>query len=117
MPWRKWLTTLNITIEVNDIAFTTGAPKRSTRARGSTLMQKFDKHLKVTASYLACLGLLLSAGSLCAQTNAPRPKFPSNRFLFVIDTSKGMDHRAQGCLKALEELLLSEVSGQMRPGD
>jgi hypothetical protein len=80
-------------------------------------MQKFDKHLKVATGSLACLGLFLSAGSLCAQTNASRPKFPSNRFLFVIDTSKGMDHRAQGSLKALEELLLSEVSGQMRPGD
>src|SRR5215471_5414594 len=117
MPWRKWPTTLKITTEANVIAFRTGAPRRSTRALERIPMQKFGKHLKVVAGLMACLGALLATGSLCAQTNAPKAKFPPNRFLFVIDTSKGMAPRAEGTLKALEEMLLSELNGQMRSGD
>lgn len=51
-----------------------------------------------------------------AEDAAPKPP-PSNRYLFVVDTSRSMSGRAEAVQKAVAELLVSGMNGQLRPGD
>jgi hypothetical protein len=59
--------------------------------------------------------LMLSTTALDAQTT-PTPA-PSNRYLLVVDTSRAMQTRAAGVQKAIQDLLATGMSGQMRRGD
>jgi len=61
------------------------------------------------------LVLCLATLSLKAQTT-PTPA-PSNRYLLVVDTSRAMQTRVAGVQKAVQDLLASGMSGQMRRGD
>jgi hypothetical protein len=60
----------------------------------------------------------LSAGGLCAQPAAgPVAPPANNRYLLIVDISRAMDTRTRGTLKVVQELLKSDMSGQMKPGD
>jgi hypothetical protein len=60
----------------------------------------------------------LSAGGLCAQPAAGQVAPPANnRYLLIVDISRAMDARTRGTLKVVQELLKSDMSGQMKPGD
>jgi hypothetical protein len=63
----------------------------------------------------ALLALALWALPVSAQTNAAKES-PS-RFLFIVDTSATMRRRAPAMQKAIEKLIHSGLSGQLRPGD
>ena len=52
-----------------------------------------------------------------AQTNNSSQAFPSNRYLFIVETSRTMQRRAEGTLRAVKDLLGSAMHGQMHPGD
>jgi hypothetical protein len=52
-----------------------------------------------------------------AQTNGPAAGAPSNRYLFIMNTSRAMQPRADGALKAMQDLLASGMGGQLRRGD
>ena len=64
---------------------------------------------------MLCGLLLLLTHSLArllgAQTNSPAVAGPSNRYLLIIDTSGGMKSRADGTLKATQDLLASGMGG------
>ena len=66
-------------------------------------------------------GLLLLAGlsscTLWAQTNAAKAAPLSRRWLFVVETSKSMQRRADGVLVAVRGLLASDLNGQLQAGD
>jgi hypothetical protein len=68
----------------------------------------------------ACTAIFLSAslfsGDLPAQTNNV-PAKSANKYLFVVETSKAMQKRAQGVHDTLKALLDSNISGQLHPGD
>jgi len=61
-------------------------------------------------------GSALSAPVLCAQT-APEKTTSSNRCLLVVATSKSMQRRAEAVQNIVGNLLVSGMSGQLRPGD
>jgi len=66
-------------------------------------------------------GLLLEAmlapWPLSAQTNTAKTAAPANRCLLIVDTSRSMQRRADAALKAVQDLLTSGLSGQLRTGD
>src|SRR5260370_3852298 len=62
---------------------------------------------------LACSPLKVRAAA--AGTNSPAG--PSNRYLFVLNTSRAMEHRTEGVLGAVQDLLASAMRGQLRRGD
>jgi hypothetical protein len=74
--------------------------------------------------WLVAIGAVLLAGIAMAgedsaqptSTNAA-PHGASNRYLFIVDTSKGMQPRSQAMLKSVQDLLGSSMAGQMRAGD
>src|SRR5437870_2941319 len=67
------------------------------------------------------LAWLLSAslcrGQLPAQTNSAKSTLHSNRYLLVVETSRAMQRRSDGVLKAVQDLLASGMHGQLRRGD
>jgi len=63
---------------------------------------------------LVCLGCL---PVVCAQTNVPLPAPPAHHYLFVIETSKTMQRRAQATLQTVQAVLNSRFGGQLRQGD
>jgi len=56
----------------------------------------------------------LSPLSLRAQTNVGPA---GNRYLLVLQTSHSMDRRGDGTLKAIQQLLMSGIGGQLQFGD
>src|SRR5213594_3829612 len=64
---------------------------------------------------LLCLALLPS--QVLAQTNSAKPTLHSNRYLLVVETSRAMQRRSDGVLKAVQDLLASGMHGQLRRGD
>ena len=64
------------------------------------------------------LGLTgLSVTELSAQTNVVKKPVSDNRYLVILDTSRGMQRRSEGTLKAVQELLKSSFDDQVRQGD
>ena len=51
-----------------------------------------------------------------APTNAPRA-LSSNRYLLIVETSRAMQKRSEGALKAVKDLFASNMDGQLRRGD
>ena len=68
------------------------------------------------SGWLLCL-VLLFAEPLCAQPMAVPPASASNRYLLIVDTSGLMDARSRNMLKTVQDLLNSDMNGQMKPGD
>ena len=68
------------------------------------------------SGWLLCL-VLLFAEPLCAQPVAVPPASASNRYLLIVDTSGLMDARSRNTLKTVQDLLNSDMNGQMKPGD
>ena len=66
------------------------------------------------ARSLCALALVLSLCSSQAQTNTSPP---GNRYLFVVETSRSMQSRSEGTLRAVQQLLNSGMGGQLRRGD
>src|SRR5438552_10022166 len=66
------------------------------------------------ACLLPALALILSIFSSPAQTNTAAT---GNRFLFVVETSRSMQNRSEGTLRAIQQLLNSGMGGQLRRGD
>ncbi len=56
-------------------------------------------------------------GRLLAQTNVVGSGLEANRYLLVVETSRTMQRRADGVLKAVQDLLVSGMKGQFRSGD
>jgi hypothetical protein len=52
-----------------------------------------------------------------AQTNAPVANRVTNRYLFVVETSRAMQKRSEGALGTVGKLLTSGLRGQLKPGD
>ncbi len=70
--------------------------------------------------YLRRFALLLLAGCAFAFVNAASAQtnsVPSNRWLFVVDTSRGMQRRADAARQIAASLVDSGMHGQMRSGD
>jgi hypothetical protein len=68
----------------------------------------------------AIVAALLFSGSieLLAQTNVTiAPTHVSNRFLFIVETSRNMRPRAQGVFDAMKQALDSSLNGQIHQGD
>jgi len=61
--------------------------------------------------------LCLLASPLLAQTEAPPTHQLGNRALLVVETSSAMQSRAEGTLHAVQELLATELQGQLQTGD
>ncbi len=60
------------------------------------------------------LALSGTAGSAEQRSNAPPI---SNRYLLLVETSKSMQHRTEGTLKEIEDLLVSGMRGQLHSND
>jgi hypothetical protein len=72
--------------------------------------------IPVWAVFLACT-VLGYAAPRAAQPAAPATELSSNRFLLIVDTSRGMEPRQRAMLKTIQDLLKSNMGGQMREGD
>ncbi len=59
----------------------------------------------------------LAPGQLRAQTNKPKAPPPSNRWLFIVETSRSMHRRKDATLETVQALLKSGCNGQLREGD
>jgi hypothetical protein len=71
------------------------------------------------AGYVLVFAVLagsFSEGNLLAQTAPPKPAL-SNRYLFIVETSRSMQRRETGIYKAVQDLLLTGMGGQLRWGD
>jgi hypothetical protein len=73
----------------------------------------------LTSGLLAGLLLVacLSHCPLWAQTNAVKATSSSRRWLLVVETSKTMQGRMDAMLGTVQELLLSDLDGQLQAGD
>ena len=72
--------------------------------------------LRPLSAPLLLLALSFPFG-LPAQTNSVAARGPSNRYLFILNTSSAMQPRADGTLQAMQDLLASGLGGQLRRGD
>src|SRR6266851_3965452 len=52
-----------------------------------------------------------------AEPEAAKRPPPTNRYLLIVNTSHSMEHRAEGSLRAVQQLLESAMNGQLRRGD
>jgi hypothetical protein len=121
--------TLNITTAKNGTDFSGGnsqppqrdemnnRDQRGSRAEGGQLRTGGDWAL--WRQLLAGLLLLAGLGScpLWAHTNIAKAAPSSRRWLFVVETSKSMQRRADGVLGAVRGLLASDLNGQLQAGD
>src|SRR6185295_9047206 len=89
-------------------------------ASGKPNCLKFDQggFSGLWTSLLCLLAVVaLSSSPLFAQTNVAKAPSRASRYLFVIETSRSMEKRSEGTLKAAQGLLVSAMSGQLRRGD
>jgi hypothetical protein len=63
------------------------------------------------------LALELFAQVAAGQTNGVSPKYLPNRFLVVVETSRGMQRRSEAMVRAVQELLSSAIAAQAHRGD
>src|SRR5262245_19878674 len=87
----------------------------------SSMWDKPFSGLTATSSGLLSLVIALvlflpcaTRAAQAAKTNAPAS---SNRWLFVVETSKSMQPRREAVSKVVQELLSSSMKGQIQPGD
>jgi hypothetical protein len=78
--------------------------------------------LLLTCAALSCTTGLQAQDNKASPAPAPAKKTatnaaPSNRFLFVVDTSSGMKKHAAETSKAVDSIIRNSASGQMRRGD
>jgi hypothetical protein len=59
----------------------------------------------------------IAVGQPRNNTNSPSLIFPSNRYLFLIETSQAMQKRLEGMAQSVEGLLSSALASQARQGD
>lgn len=64
------------------------------------------------------LSLLVLPGLLLGQTNHPAGLiYPSNRYLLLVETSRGMLNRSDMLVQSIQDLLASALASQARRGD
>jgi len=73
--------------------------------------------VRIRCGILALLGLTLWQCSSQPQTNTAPPSAVGNRYLLIFETSRSMQRRSEGALKAVQQLLVSGMGGQLRRGD
>jgi hypothetical protein len=61
--------------------------------------------------------MALTPCPLLAQADAAKAPPPSNRYLLVVETSRSMQRRADAVLQTVQDLLKSDLGGQLRRGD
>src|SRR5262249_27699677 len=62
--------------------------------------------------------LQYAAVAAATQTNSNTPpRFPTNRYLLLVETSQAMHKRADGLAQSIEDLLGSALASQARRGD
>lgn len=103
-----------------------GVPKKADMRRTSNqangadcgLLPAFPPAFPALWSFLIAVLFLGAASSprASAQTNTAKPPL-SNRWLFVVETSKHMEPRAKAAGQTAASLMWSGGNGQMRPGD
>lgn len=59
----------------------------------------------------------VTAQPLPAQTNTSPGALPVNRFLLIVETSHAMQHRSDGTLRTVNDLIASRMRGQLRLND
>ena len=93
--------------------------KAPTLSRGKPSRNRGAWTAALISRLLFCsLGLTgLSVTELSAQTNVVNKPVSDNRYLVILDTSRGMQRRSEGTLKAVQELLKSSFDDQVRQGD
>jgi hypothetical protein len=69
------------------------------------------------ATAITSFCLLCDFWSLNAQTNDASVRFPANRFLLVVETSRSMQRRVDAMAQTVTDLLQSAVASQARRGD
>ena len=89
-------------------------PTAQAEARNSRAEVRFSLPQPLLAGLL-CVTALLPC-RLPAQTNNAKVE-PSNRCLFIVETSQSMQRRRAAVLKTLQDLLTSGLNGQLRRGD
>src|SRR5881396_2162018 len=63
------------------------------------------------------LAMVALTGSLFPANSQTNPTSPSNRYLFIVETSRSMQRRSDGMLAAVQQLLNSGIGGQLKRGD
>ena len=66
---------------------------------------------------MASLAPVFLAQVARAQTNSQSAKYIPNRFLVVVETSRGMQRRSEAMVRAVQELLSSAIAAQAHRGD
>src|SRR5262245_54335607 len=91
------------------------APSSMLRTQGQFGVVSFSGAwcLKFGVLLLVLLGCLHSSAR--AQTNIP--VVSSNRYLFILETSRSMESRANGTRQVIQQLLATGMGGEMRAGD
>jgi hypothetical protein len=86
----------------------------------SWLISGLENGTRVLLALLVFLAVL-SRGPLSAQTNSgvivTKPSPTANRFLFIVETSRAMKGRTNGVRSTVQNLLVSEMGGQLERGD
>src|SRR6266567_1997972 len=77
------------------------------------------KRLPIPSLVITSLALLGFPGPrpLWAEPEAVKRPSPTNRYLLIVNTSHSMGPRAEGSLRAVQQLLESAMNGQLRRGD
>ena len=92
---------------VHDYCFTSWVVNRSVR-----------KQSVWRACAAVCMTMFHCAVFAATQTNSNAPpRFPTNRYLLVIETSRSMHKRADGLAQSIQDLLGSALASQARRGD
>jgi len=97
-------------------------PQRGSQRQAGRLPPRGARCLELGAwslGFVRLLGalVLLSAGQLGGQPVAVPPLPSANRYLLIVDTSRPMSARSHNMLKTVQDLLKSDLGGQMKPGD
>src|SRR5262249_11882923 len=78
-------------------------------------MKRILNSIGIRRLTLVLLGATLFVQNLFAQSSTNTT--PSNRWLFIVDTSRAQKRRAESIKDVAAGLLMSGVNGQMLPGD
>src|SRR5262245_2897703 len=75
-----------------------------------------DATVRVFLSFLISLSALAPL-PIRSQTNPASGQFPVNRYLLVVETSRNMQRRMEGAVRAVQDLVGSGMHGQMHRDD
>jgi hypothetical protein len=74
--------------------------------------------LQATLAFVALIGLGTAVPlPIHAQTNSASADLPANRYLLIVETSRSMQRRSEGTVRAVSNLIGSRMRGQLRLND